>query len=280
MHPSRAGGDTARGRPVGGPGDRAGLRRYADAWRSRPAVDGVARSRGSAPHSRPAPGSRTRRGRTPSRTPPRGTAPCATAWLWLSSPGTPRRDVGAGVRRRRGGTGETDRPAWEDGGARPGGLRSRAHGARRRRDWTRSRPSGLARVGVCGPGARPAIRTQPLARPRSARPPVPSRSSARPIAPATVWAEAGDGRTRRPNRAKAAPARATRRCLLFFDSSVTLSRPASRLWPGRAIRGARVPHREVGSHISKTCWSSHLGPGSNAVPLRAKNHLLTLLITQ
>ena len=84
VHPSRPGGDGARGRPVGGPGDRAGLPGSADAGRSRAAVVAVARSRGSDPHSRPAPGSRIRRGRTPSRTPARGTAPCATAWLWLS----------------------------------------------------------------------------------------------------------------------------------------------------------------------------------------------------
>ena len=52
------------------------------------------------------------------------------------------------VRRRRGGTGETDRPAWEDGGARPGGLRSRVHGFRRPRDRTRARRSGGIAVGV------------------------------------------------------------------------------------------------------------------------------------
>ena len=75
------------------------------------------------------------------------------------------------VRRRW----ETGRTAWEDGGASPGGLRSRAHGSRRRRDRTRSRPSGRARVGVksaaragvasghggqrmpCLPGAGPAV---------------------------------------------------------------------------------------------------------------------------
>ena len=34
-------------------------------------------------------------------------------------------------RRRRGGTGETDRSAWENGGASPGGLRSRVDDARR-----------------------------------------------------------------------------------------------------------------------------------------------------
>ena len=52
------------------------------------------------------------------------------------------------VRTRRGGTGETDRPAGEDGGARPGGLRSRVHGSRRRRDRTRARRSGRTAVGV------------------------------------------------------------------------------------------------------------------------------------
>ena len=108
MYPSRPGGDAARGRPVGGPGDQAGLPGCADAARSPAAVDGVARSRGSSPHSRPAPGSRTHRGRTPSRTPPRGAAPCATAWLWRSrrpaSPPAPGRDGGdrpPGVRGRR-----------------------------------------------------------------------------------------------------------------------------------------------------------------------------------
>ena len=53
-------------------------------------------------------------------------------------PGTPRRL--RRVRRRRGVTGETDRPAWADGGARPGGRRSRTHGSRRLRDRTTSRP--------------------------------------------------------------------------------------------------------------------------------------------
>ena len=84
VYPSRAGGDTARGRPVGGPGDRAGLPGCADAARSRAAAGAVARARGRPPHSRPAPASRTHRWRTPSRTPPRGTAPCATARLWRS----------------------------------------------------------------------------------------------------------------------------------------------------------------------------------------------------
>ena len=59
-------------------------------------------------------------------------------------PCTPRRR--RMVRRRRGVTWETDPAAWEDGGARPGGRRSAAHGSRRLRDRTPSRPSGLARV--------------------------------------------------------------------------------------------------------------------------------------
>ena len=50
-------------------------------------------------------------------------------------------------RRRRGGTGETDRPAGADGGARPGGRRSRVHGSRRPRDRTSTRPSGRTAVG-------------------------------------------------------------------------------------------------------------------------------------
>ncbi len=61
-------------------------------------------------------------------------------------PCTPRRR--RMVRRRRGAAWETGRPAWEDGGARPGGRRSRTHGSRRLRDRTPSRPSGLARVCV------------------------------------------------------------------------------------------------------------------------------------
>ena len=52
------------------------------------------------------------------------------------------------VRRRRGATGETDRTAGEDAGARPGGRRSRTHGSRRLRDRKKSRPSGMARICV------------------------------------------------------------------------------------------------------------------------------------
>ena len=51
-------------------------------------------------------------------------------------------------RTRRGGTGETDRPAWEDGDARPGGLRSRVHGSRRPRGRASATPWGPACVGV------------------------------------------------------------------------------------------------------------------------------------
>ena len=61
------------------------------------------------------------------------------------------------VRGRRGGTGETDRPAWEDGDARPGGLRSRVHGSRRPRGRASATPWGPACVGVksaaCAGGA-------------------------------------------------------------------------------------------------------------------------------
>ena len=144
VHPSRAGGDTARGRPVGGPGGRAALRRSADAARSRPAVDGVARSRGSAPHSRPAPASRTHRGRTPSRTPPRGTAPCATAWLWLSRLAAAAATPAPGAEAM-----------WRDGGDRPTGVGGRRRAAR----WaaiTRARrqpPSRSPEIETLGTGS-------------------------------------------------------------------------------------------------------------------------------
>ena len=75
----------------------------------------VARARGRPPH----------RWRTPSRTPPRGTAPCATARLWRSRrpAATPAQGAEAMGDQANGGG---------DGGANPGGLRSRAHGSRRR----------------------------------------------------------------------------------------------------------------------------------------------------
>ena len=117
MYPSRAGGGAARGRPVGGPGDRAGLPGCADAARSRGAVDGVVRSRGSSPHSTPAPGSRTHRWRTPSRTPPRGTAPCATPRLWPS----PRHAAPAAP---------CEEATWRDGGDRPTGVGGRRRASR------------------------------------------------------------------------------------------------------------------------------------------------------
>ena len=145
MYPSRPGGDAARGRPVGGPGDRAGLPGCAGAARLRPAGVAVAQARGSALHSTPAPGSRPHRWRTPSGTPPRGSAPCATARLWLS-----RRPAAAPAQ------GE-DAPG-RDGGDRPTGGRGRRRAARwaaitRTRIPTPSRsrarhPTGPARVGV------------------------------------------------------------------------------------------------------------------------------------
>ena len=139
VHPSRAGGDAARGRPVGGPGDQAGLPRCADAGRSRVAVGAVARARGSDPHSRPAPGSRTHRCKTPPGTSPSGTAPCATARLWPSPlhAATPAQGEAA---------------TWRDGGDRPSGMGggrrearcaaiTRTHDSRRRRDRSRTAAS-------------------------------------------------------------------------------------------------------------------------------------------
>ena len=117
MYPSRAGGGAARGRPVGGPGDQAGLPGCADAARSPAAVGAVARSRGSSPHSRPAPGSRTHRWRTPSRTPPRGTAPCATPRLWPSP-------LHAATPAQR------EEATWRDVGDRPTGVGGRRRASR------------------------------------------------------------------------------------------------------------------------------------------------------
>ena len=89
-------------------------------------------------------------------------------------PGTPRRL--RGVRRRRGVMWETGRPVWEDSGARPCVRRSRARGARPRRDRTHASPSGLARVGVTRPdqlgarvrGVRPRRPSHPATRRRPA----------------------------------------------------------------------------------------------------------------
>ena len=66
-----------------------------------------------------------------------------------------RRDADAGGGGDGAGRGETDRPAWEDGSTRPGGLRSRVHGSRRPRDRTRASPSGRACAGrqATGTGA-------------------------------------------------------------------------------------------------------------------------------
>ena len=90
--------------------------------------------------------------------PHRAPQPGFGAHAWPPRPRRRRR-----VRRRRGVTGETDRPAWEAGGARPGGLRSRTHGSRRRRDRTRSRT-----LGARGRGVRPRRPAPPVTRRRSA----------------------------------------------------------------------------------------------------------------
>ena len=210
VYPSRAGGGGARGRRVGGPGDQAGLPGCADAARSRGAVDGVARSRGSDPHSRPARGSRTHRGKTPPGTPPRGTAPCATARLWPSPlhAATPA---------------QGEEATWRDGGDRPSGMGggrrearcaaiTRTHDSRRRRD--RRVPRGSAgqvarrradrrlahgRV-ACVPGAastsgRPSPAHQVPAPPRRDSRITPSRSrpSARSSCPSSGRADTGSG---------------------------------------------------------------------------------------
>ena len=124
--PESRGGDISRGRPVGGRSDRAGLPGCADAWRTTAALGGVARPRGRSPHSRPAPASRTHRWRTPSRTPPRGSAPCATARLWRSRRPAAAPAQGEDATRR-------------DGGDRPTG------GSRRRRQ---SRGAAITRTRI------------------------------------------------------------------------------------------------------------------------------------
>ena len=123
------------------------------------------------------------------------------------------------VRGRRAVRGETDRAAGEDGGARPGGLRSRAHESRRLRDRKALETAGT-RSCLCAPdrtsrrarswrqaqaaGGAPAFRTQPLARRRSARP---------PVAPTSAAWRAAVRRTPdpRPDRPGAGPAQARRR---------------------------------------------------------------------
>ena len=133
MYPSRGGGGTGRGRPVGGPDDRAGLPDSAGVagWRS--AGVAVARARGSGLRSRPAPGSRTRRCRTPRRIPRRGTPAVATPRRWPSRPhagrvstaGCRRGVTGGGTAERRGRTSEDPRRGQR---ARPRRRRSACHG--------------------------------------------------------------------------------------------------------------------------------------------------------
>ena len=210
MYPSRPGDDAARGRPVGGPGDRAGLPGCADAARSPAAGGAVARAHGSAPHSTPAPGSRTHRGRTPSRTPRRGTAPCATPRLWPSplhaAPAAPCEEA-----------------TWRDGGDRPTGVGrrrpasrwaaiTRTHDSRRRRD--RSRATGAS---VAGQPVR-SLADAPIAGSRTAA----SRTFLAPPRPAAA---------RRP-RIRCLPRRA----------ATAASRPAGAgPAPGAAARAAGGP---------------------------------------
>ena len=132
VYPSRPGGGTGRGRPVGGPGDRAGLPDSAGVagWHS--AGVAVARARGSGLRSRPAPGSRTRRCRTPRRIPRRGTPAVATPRRWPSRPpagrvstaGCRRGVTGGETAERRGRTSEDPRRGQR---ARPRNRRSACH---------------------------------------------------------------------------------------------------------------------------------------------------------
>ena len=126
-------------------------------------------------------------------------------------PGTPPRL--RRVRRRRGVTGETDRPAGADGGARPGVRRSRTHGSRRLRDRRPSRPSGRARVGV-KISARVIVRARPPVRrvgPRADRRRAPGRSAGVPGAAATSAAWPARARRDPCRPAGSAPGAAPRR---------------------------------------------------------------------
>ncbi len=80
-------------------------------------------------------------------------------------PCTPRRL--RRVRRRRGVTGETDRPAWAYGGARPGVQRSRAHTTPDAGAIARPRPARPSRVSRSGRSQT--RRSPPRARPRRVR---------------------------------------------------------------------------------------------------------------
>ena len=145
-------------------------------------------------------------------------------------------------RRRRGGTGETDRPAWEDGGARPGGLRSRAHGSRRRRDRTRARRSGRTAVGVKRSG-RALGRARVSRSGASAHAPIAAararRDPCRPAGGALAAAHRRPARTPCPRR------RAGRGCSPAGSPS-RLRRSRRRPWVEMATRKGPLWPREMG----------------------------------
>ena len=100
--PSRAGGGILPGRPVAGPGDRAGLPGCPGVSGWHAASVGVSSGGGTHPRSRPAPDSRNRRCRTSPRNQTLGKTTAATPLLWPSRPArfhSRLRAVGCGPRR-------------------------------------------------------------------------------------------------------------------------------------------------------------------------------------
>ena len=228
--PESRGGDISRDRPVGGRSDRAGLPGCADAWRTTAALGPVARSRGRAPHSRPAPASRPHRWRTPSGTPRRGSAACATAWR-----GRSRRPAATRAQRKE--------ARWGNGGDRPidgGGRRRRA--ARwaaitrtlipppARSHARETIGTNGCRCETLGAGARARAR-QPVRRvgPRADRRRAPGRPTTAPPAPQSPAASTASGcSSERPP----CPARGTPR-----PGASPASVPARRL-PARTPKGS------------------------------------------
>ena len=142
VHPSRAGSDTARGRPVGGPGGRAALRRSADAARS-PLTALRGRAAALPTVGLPPPAGPTEvehrhapRPAAPHPAPPLGSG--SHAWPPLAA--TPAKGAEA---------------TWRDGGDRPTGVGGRRRAAR----WaaiTRARrqpPSRSPEIETLGTGS-------------------------------------------------------------------------------------------------------------------------------
>ena len=155
--------------------------------------------------------------------PHRAPQPGFGAHAWPPLPRRRRR-----VRRRRGVTWETDRPAWEAGGASPGGLRSRAHGARRRRERTRSRDPSGTRSCRCenGSGARPRSWRQATASGAShAFPALTAPARARRAAPMPF---PGRATPSADSPAAPAPTRPRRRCPRGRADAIGRAPPAAR----------------------------------------------------